>query len=81
VAIFAFLRGRRVNHFCVIDRREGTVAASGPSNLAAGTDHEVRIGQRGGHGARSGLGCGGAWPERTNPGRRVTEKEGCDEES
>ena len=30
-----------MNHFCAIDRREGTVAGRGPSNLAAGADGEA----------------------------------------
>jgi hypothetical protein len=82
-------RCAQMNRFCVIDRREGTVAGCGPSNLAAGTDDEVGIGKRGGHGARSGLGCwvitAAALGAATrgvaaahDPRQRVTEKEGCD---
>jgi hypothetical protein len=32
-----------MNHFCAIDRREGTVAGRGPSNLAAGAGDEAGL--------------------------------------
>ena len=77
----------QMSHFSVIDRREGTVAGCEASNLAAGpmTRPESAAAARA-HAWAAGVitaaarwwrQCG-AWPERTNLGRWVTEKEGRD---
>lgn len=57
-----------MNHFCAIDRREGTVAGCGPSNLAARAGDEAGLALK--HLPQQ---ADRVRPERTNLGRRVTE--------